>query len=106
MALLLCLEDLEVSVQPGVALVPEAAELVGERGSFTQRCGFEGPWPPLGGPAPVNESGTLEHPEVLRDGRAAHAERRSQFLDRGRPLCQTGENGPPGRVGEGEEGAA
>ena len=50
------------------------------------------------------QAGFFQHFDMFRDGRQAHLERRGQFIDRGFPLQQALEHGPPCGVGQGGEG--
>src|SRR5215470_144755 len=103
---LLLLHPLQVLVQPGVAGVPEPPVVLGPLGDLLQRSRLEPARAPLRFPAPDDETGQLEHPQVLGDGGPAHRERRRELLHRRRPLGQPGEDGPAGRVGEGSESGA
>src|SRR5215218_2883039 len=68
------LELVQVLVQPVVSLLPETAVPVGPLGDLLQRGHPEPRGPPLPLPAPRDESGALQHPQVLRDRRQAHLE--------------------------------
>ncbi len=43
----------------------------------------------------------LQHQNVLRDGVQRYRERPGNFGDRGRPLCERGQDGAPRGVGDG-----
>ena len=51
----------------------------------------------------LDETGTLEHTQVLRDGRRAHLEGQGEVLDDGVARGEPGQDGAAGRVGEGGE---
>src|SRR5207248_5506102 len=70
-----------------------------------ERLGFDAAGPPLGVAAARNQARAFQHLEVLGDGGLAHGERLRQFHDRDFAGGKTGENRPPGGIGErGEDG--
>ena len=77
--------------------------VLGPLGDLLERRRLEPARAPLRLAASGDQAGALEHPEVLRDGRAAHRERRRKLLDRGRALGEAGEDRPARGVGEGRE---
>src|SRR5262249_35863549 len=65
--------------------------------------GVEAARPPLRGAALHDEAGLLEHLEVAGDRGQAHRVRGGELVDGRLALDQSGEDRPPGRVGEGGE---
>jgi hypothetical protein len=96
----------EVGVQSFEALLPVPSVLTDPVGDVSQRSRPKPPRSPLRVPALLDESGALQHPEVLGDSGLTHLEGFRQLRDRGLALRKTGQDGPPSRVGEsGERGA-
>ena len=93
----------EVVVQALEALFPMAAVLAHPVCDVPQRPGSQPSRSPLRLPALFDEARPFEHPEMLRDGWLAHVERCGQVLDRRLALGESGQDRPPGRVGEGGE---
>ena len=58
---------------------------------------------PLGLTSLLDEPGSLQHPQVLRDRGLAHVERFGEILDRGLASGEASQDRPPGRVGQGGE---
>src|SRR5688572_26202593 len=75
MFLLLGFQLLQVGVETIEARFPEGAIALGPFGDFLDWSGVDPARPPLGLAAARDQSGTLEHAQVLRDGRHAHVER-------------------------------
>lgn len=61
-------------IQAVEAGVPESTEVFGELGDTLERRRFETAGTPLRLAPSRYQTGALEHPEVLRDGRSAHRE--------------------------------
>src|SRR2546426_12315490 len=80
--LLVVLQCTEVVAQSFEALLPVPAVLLDPPGDLAQRFRRQPARPPLGLPALLDEAGSLEHLEVLRDARQAHVEGRRQLRDR------------------------
>ena len=90
----------EVRLQPVHPLRPRPPALLdpGERGLERRR--LEPARPGLPVPAPADQAGALEHPDVLRHGLQAHRIRLRQLLDRRLALAQPGHDVAPGPVAE------
>jgi hypothetical protein len=69
-------------------------------GSFLQRTRFQPAGAPLRRAAAPDQTGALQHLQVLGDGRQAHVEGFRQFTDRGLARGEPGEDRASGRIGE------
>ena len=78
----------EVVVQAFEALFPMAAVLVHPVRDVAQRARPQPARSPLRLATLLDETGPLEHPQVLRDRGLAHVERGGQLLDRGLALAR------------------
>src|SRR3954470_53898 len=85
---LLPLHVLEISVELVVALFPELPVGLRPVGDVLDRSRPQPARPPLGVPAPGDQSGTLQHLEMLRDRGLAHRERLRELAHRGFTLRQ------------------
>src|SRR5688572_299444 len=99
------LELIQVLLQPVVAFLPETPVPLRPRGDLLQRSRLEPGWPPLPLATPGDEPRSLQHLQVLRDGRQAHLERFRQLRHRGLPRRQPRQDRPPRGIREGREGA-
>jgi len=52
----------------------------------------------------LQEAGGLQYAHMLRDGRQRNAERFGKLCDHGPTLCQAGQDGAAGGIGERTEG--
>src|SRR5436190_2409147 len=100
------LPGLQARVQAVEASLPEAAVGLEPLGSVLQRPAAQPRWAKLRGSATLDQTGALEHPEVLRDRLDGDRERLCQFLDGRLPAHETCKDRPAGRIGEGGEGGA
>src|SRR5262249_38825880 len=71
-----------------------------------QRCRVEPARTPLGVASRRDEAGVLEDAQVLRHGAHRHLERFRELGDAGIALCEPGEDGSSGGVGESGKGGA
>jgi hypothetical protein len=100
MVLLLWSEGLQVVIELIEVGFPEPAVLIEPfAGIFECRCG-EPAWTPLCVAVAHNQSGVLEHLQVLGDGGEGHVERFSEFRYRGLAPGEPGQDGTPGWIGE------
>src|SRR5688500_2348181 len=76
------LQCFQVAVQTIEALLPERPVTLRPLRDVLDRGSLETARPPLGVAAPADETGPLQHAQVLRDGRHAHVERLGQLCDR------------------------
>src|SRR6188768_2960128 len=100
------LELSEVLIETIEALLPEPPVARRKGGNLTQGAGVELARAVLRLPAARDEACMLEHAQVLRDGGAAHVERRREFRDGGWSRRETREDRAPGGIGERREGRA
>src|ERR1700730_13084899 len=70
--LLLCLQRLEVGIEPVEALLPKAAVLLEPAVDLLQRLEFDPARTPLALPTAPDQACRLQHLQVLGDGRQAH----------------------------------
>ena len=87
------------------ALLPMGSVLADPVGNVAQRVRTKPSRPPLRLTTLLDETGPLEHPQVLGDGGLAHVERLGEVLDRRLARGEPGQDRPPGRVGKSGEGA-
>jgi hypothetical protein len=89
---------LDVSFEGEERLSPEALEVRSQRGERLRIDCIDAARP-VG--AVCNQVGTLENPQMLRNGRAAHRELTGEFADGQRAvLYQARENGPASAIAE------
>lgn len=94
---------IEVAGERIELLLPVLAVLLHVPHRFTQWAG-EQVAPVLATfPDPANDTGPLEHVEMLADGGARHGKRFRQLTDVGIAAAQACQDRPPGRVGESSE---
>lgn len=72
-------------------------------GGTDERLGLEPARPILSVPAASDETGPLEHLQMLRDGLHAHVERLGQLIHGRLPAGQPGQHRTAGRIGKGGE---
>src|SRR5918994_999286 len=90
--LLLVLDVAKVGVQPVEAVLPMSAVLADPVGDVSQPSRLQLSWLPLRLASPLDKSGPLQHPKVLRDGGLADVERLGQILDRCLALGEPGQD--------------
>src|SRR5215831_599402 len=100
------LELAQVHVESIEALLPEAAVFGGPLRDLSQRGRVQLARAPLRLPGAGDETGALEDPEMLRDGRAADRERSRELRDGGGSPGEPRQDRSPGGVGERSEGRA
>src|SRR5215212_2540999 len=83
---------------------PQRAERLGPVCDGFDRLGAEPARPALRVTPLCDQTGVLEHPQVLRDGGLRQPERCGEFADRRLAVGKTGEDRPPSRIAEGGEG--
>src|SRR5687768_3443456 len=88
------------------AYVPEAAVPLQPLRCVPERLAAQPRRPQLRGAGALDETGALEHAQVLRDGLDAHRERLRQLADRRLAVGQAREDRAARRVGERGEGPA
>src|SRR6188768_2421953 len=93
----------EVGVKSFEALFPVVAVLAHPIGDLPERPRLQSTRSPLRLPSLLDETGLLEHPEMLGDGWLAHVEGCGEILDRRLALGESGQDRAPRRVGEGGE---
>src|SRR5829696_9052964 len=103
MPLVLALNFLEVLVQAVEALLPEPPIMFDPLVHVLQRPRLELARPPLGLTTAGDQSGALEHLEVLRNPGKADFEGRRQFIDGSLSARESPEDRPPRRVGQRRE---
>src|ERR1700733_523309 len=92
-------------IQAVEAGLPKAAIRLQPIGDVLQGRTIEPTGSPLRRPSAGDQSGTLQHLEVLRDRRLADVERLLQLLDRGLSQSQPSKDRSAGGIGEsGERG--
>src|SRR5437868_6386123 len=94
----------EARVQAVEASLPEAAVGLEPLGGVLQRPTAQPRWAKLRGSPALDQTGALEHPQMLRDRLDGDRERLGELLDGRLPSRQTREDRPSGRIGEGGEG--
>src|SRR5260370_22262715 len=85
---------------------PEPPIVLHPIGNVPQRARREPAGPPLGIASPRNQSGSLQHLQVLGDSGQAHLERLSELCYRNLSRSQPREDRPPGGIGKRGAGAA
>src|SRR5580704_14700107 len=106
MFLLLFFKFLKIVVQAIEALVKKPVVVRHPVGDTLERSSLEPARPPLCFSRACNQSGALQHFQVLGHGGKTDGKRRGQLGDRDLSGLETGENGAPCGVGEsGERGA-
>src|SRR5262249_16731314 len=93
----------QVVVETRETRVPESAIVIRPFGHLLDRRGLEVTGSPLRVAPARDEARTLEHLEMLRDGRPAHRERFGELADGAIPARETREDGAPSRIGESSE---
>lgn len=78
--------------------------LIDPPGERLQPCGVQVDGAALGIPATGDQFCLFKDPNMLRDGLLADLEGVRQFVDRGRPPAQAGDDAAPNRIGQGQEG--
>src|SRR3954447_1931579 len=96
----------QVFVQAVETLFPEFSVVLDPVGDLFERRRLEVAGAPLRVAAAGDEAGALEHLQMLGDGGKTHVERLGELRHRRLAGRETGQDGPPGRVGEGREGVA
>src|SRR6266545_904692 len=104
--LLLLLQFLQVGVQAIEAFLPIAAIALEPLVGILERPRFEPAGAPLRLSRARDETGALQHLEVLGDGGQGHLEGLGQLRNGGFAGCQAREDSAPGGVGQCSEGAA
>src|SRR6266542_3270129 len=94
----------KVVVEALEALFPVASVLADPVGDVAQWLRLEAAGPPLGLAPLLDQSGTLENLEVLRDGRQAEVEGSGQLRDCGLARGEPREDGPPCWIRQGRKG--
>src|SRR2546426_257719 len=92
------LQLFEHRVEPLEIAFPEPAIALQPPGRLREPPRFQPSRPSLGVASARDQSGPLQHFEVLGDGRLAHVEGSGQLGDRRLTRCQAGEDRPPRRV--------
>ena len=89
--------------QPVELMLPQAPIRLEPRGGVSHRAGHQADTahPPV--PPAAHEARTLEHAEVLADGRQRHGEWAGELAHRGLAPGQPRDDGAAGGVGEGPE---
>src|ERR1700675_3338515 len=78
----LLLQFAEVVVEAIEARLPMPPVIPDPVGDVAQRSRSHAPRPPLRLASPLDQTRSLQHPQVLRDRGLGHVERRRQLLDR------------------------
>src|SRR5262245_20002236 len=86
----------EVLVESVVALTEELLVPLEPRRDVSQRLGLQPAGTPLRLATLLDEAGSLEHLQVLRDRRQAHIERRRQVAHRRLAVGKSGDDRPTG----------
>src|SRR5688572_33330411 len=94
--LLLHLHFAQILFKAVEALLPEPPVAIDPISDVFQRCGIELTRTPLRIAPLGDETGPLQHFEMLGYSRQTHVERRGQLRDRGLPGGQSRQNRPPG----------
>src|SRR5262245_15769509 len=94
------LQRAQMGIETVEALFPEPAEVVEPIGDAFQAGGLQPARPELRRACARDDTGLLQHPEVLRDRGLAQIERLAQLGDRRLAERQTGDDRPPRRVRE------
>src|SRR6266545_2512336 len=103
---LLLLHPMKDFIQSLEALLPEPAVALDPLVGLPERCGIEARRPPLRVAAALDEPRSLEHLQMLRDGRKANVERLCELADGGLAFREAREDRPPRGIREGAEGQA
>src|SRR6059036_1063332 len=101
MFLLLSLQLGQIRLQAIEALLPETAIVLQPAGGVLKRTRLEPAGPPLRLATARDQTGSLQHLEVLGDGGKAHREGLGQLRDRGLALGEASKDRTPGGIGEG-----
>src|SRR5207249_7688434 len=96
----------QIILQAVKALLPEAAVVLQPVGGVFERPCPEPAGPPLCLATARDQTGALEHLEVLRDGGKAHLERAGQLRDRSLARGEARKDCAPRGIGEGGESGA
>src|SRR5262245_43952581 len=86
------------------ALFPEPTITLQPVGGVLERTGFELARSPLRLAPARDQTGALQHLEVLGNGGKAHGKGLGQLYDRGRALGEARQDCAPGGIGKGREG--
>jgi hypothetical protein len=89
--------------QPVELMLPQPPVRLQPRRSVPHRAGHQADAAHAPVPPALHEARTLEHNEVLADGRQRHGERAGELAHRGLAPRQPGDDGAAGGVGEGTE---
>src|SRR5262249_36684701 len=99
-------ELFEVVVHPVEAGLPDGPVSFGPSRDLLKWCGVQGARSVLGSLTPHHQTGSFQHLDVLRDGRKCHLERLGELVDGRSAFCETSENRPSRRAGQGGESLA
>src|SRR5713101_3497922 len=94
----------QIAFQAVEALFPETAIVLQPVRGVLQRTRLEPAGPPLRLATARDQTGALQHLEVLGDGGKAHLEGRGQLRDRGLAGDEASKDRAPGGIGEGRKG--
>ena len=98
------MQNTQIIVESIKPLFPKPAIFLQPAVGFLERPRIDFARPHLCIPAARNQTCTLEHLEMLGDGRQAHFERLGEFQHRGLAEREPRQNGAPGRIGERRKG--
>src|SRR5688572_1188200 len=96
----LCLHLEEIVLEPIEAVLPQAAVVLEPVVRVPERAWLEAARAPLCGAPARDETGALQHLEMLGDGGEADVEGLRQLRHRRLPQRQPRQDRPPGRVGQ------
>src|SRR6266702_2651474 len=96
----------QITVEPIQVLLPVLLVIVDPTRGVLQPLCLQSAGPPLRFPPAHDQSGALQHFQMLGYGRQAHVERPRKLADRNLPGSDARENRPARGIGEGREGRA